>query len=223
MDNHPGSGSNFVVKPSDTSSSTSPLLTSLSAKFPEAVLIISQSRKAMQFVGEADAAGVQFGGYAEEGPEGSQDSAAYTIGKIVYVPQWEAGHVKTKTIPAVCGFLFELSNAINQLQFAALEQAAKNGNINEEKYAYGNIALEVDGALRLGEIWLEVKGSHSEWDHYDDDFYLSTYLMFQTKEVTKEQIVESVLETPYPKGKWIGQTHQQFYVDQYRQLRAQHQ
>jgi hypothetical protein len=82
------------------------LLRDFVTKFPAAAALLCKSPEAMQLVHEAAAEGINFGGYAEDGPEKS--SWPYTIAstKTVYVPK---GRDK---IGASSDFLCELNNAL---------------------------------------------------------------------------------------------------------------
>jgi hypothetical protein len=165
---------------------------------------------------EAQAAGVEFGGYAEDGP--SADAWAYTVGNKVYVPK-----ARTDAALAVSDFLFELNNAIRAPRFAALDtEAAKGstGTMTARQYARKTVELEVEGMLRLGEVWFEMKKAVTDnsWDKYDADFFLSEYNEFKAGTKTKEDIVNDVLQRVYSSGVDAGKTAEQYYMEQYNTL-----
>jgi hypothetical protein len=196
------------------------LVDDFAAKFPAAGALIKSNPAAMKLVKEAFDAGAKFGGYAEDGP--NKDTWPYTIGDTVYVP-------KASTIPveAMNGFLFELNNAIRQPKFAAIDAAAATGSKTDaaaaKKYAHDTIEVEVEGMLRLGEVWFETKAKYlgnkaHEFDKYDDAFYLSEYTDFKNKKKTKEQIITDVLNRKYETGKDKGKTTEQYYIEAYQGL-----
>jgi hypothetical protein len=194
------------------------LLNAFAKKFPEAAKLILPNQAAMKLVNEAEAEGVQFGGYAEDGPAPTI-GRAYTASKTVYVP-------KTRTDPvlAMRDFLFELNNALRQPKFAELDkEAAKGttGSLNAKQFAYKNVELEVEGMLRLGEVWFETKkalGSDPKWNKYDADYYLSEYNAFRAGTKTKDDIIKDVLTRVYDSGTLKGKTVEQFYMEQYKDL-----
>ena len=194
------------------------LLNAFAAKFLDAAKLIHQNPAAMKLVDEAEAAGIQFGGYSEDGPSPGL-GRAYTVGKTVYVP-------KTRIDPvlAMKSFLFELNNALRAPKFAEFEkEAAKGskGSLTAKQYAYSTVELEVEGMLRLGEIWFETKKTLSKdakWDKYDADFYLSEYNAFKSGKKTKDEVVKDVLKRVYDTGTLKGKTVEQFYMEQYESL-----
>jgi hypothetical protein len=191
------------------------LLDQFAEKFPDSVEIIKKSPEAMTLIKEASDAGVQFGGYAEEGP--SKDAWPYTIGNTVYVPK---GH-KADKITAVSDFLFELNNGIHGPGIkAAGKEAAKGskGSLDAKAYAKKIVEIEVDGMLRLGKVWFEMKKNTpkgEKWDSHDGEFYLSEYQHFKDGKKTKDDIVKDVLARTYKEGKDAGKTIGQYYMDQY--------
>jgi hypothetical protein len=198
------------------------LVDDFAAKFPEAAKLIKPNPAGMKLVKEAFDAGVKFGGFAEDGP-GKDIGRAYTAGDTVYVPK---AHVATPVL-AMRDFLFELNNAIRQPRFAALNAAAAGGAKTDaaaaKKFAHDNVEAEVEGMLRLGEVWFETKKKFSgseahKFDQYDVQFYLSEYNSFKSNKKTKEDIVKDVLQRRYDTGTLRGKTVEQFYIEQYQGL-----
>src|SRR4029078_2952866 len=116
--------------------------------------LMKKNQAGMKLVNEAEAAGIEFGGYSEDG-SGPTLGRAYTSGKSVYVPK-----TRTDPIIAMSDFLFELNNALRAPKFAELnKEAAKGskGSLTAKQFAYKNVEQEVEGMLRLGEIWFETK------------------------------------------------------------------
>lgn len=194
------------------------LLKSFADKFPEAAELISKSAPAMHLVGKAEEAGAKFGGYAEEGPA-KDTGRAYTVGNTVYVPK-----ARTDKVLAMKSFLFELNNAIRAPKFAELTKEAvkgTKGKLTAKEYAYKKVELEVEGMLKLGEIWFKMKktiGKDAEWNKYDNDFYLSEYQSVKEGKKTKDDIVKDVLKRVYDSGKLKGKTVEQYYMEQYESL-----
>jgi hypothetical protein len=196
----------------------SKVLKDFAAKFSDAADLIRKSPDAMKLVIEAEKAGVKFGGYAETGP--AKDVWPYTSGKTVYVPK-----AHTDKVIAMSDFLFELNNAIRRPKFAEVEkEAAKGakGKLTAKQYAYKKVEIEVEGMLRMGEIWFKMKktiGKGAAWNKYDNDFYLSEYKAFKAGKKSKDDIVKDVLTRKYTAGKDKGKTVEQFYIDdQYKSL-----
>lgn len=190
------------------------LLNSFAAKFPEAAKLIDKNPSAMKLINEAEAAGIQFGGFSEDGP-GKTLGRPYTSGTSVYVP-------KTSTDPVIAmnGFLFELNNALRAPKFAALDTEATKGSkgtLSAKDYAYKNVELEVEGMLRLGEIWFETKKAAKDpkLDKYDADFYYAEYKAFKDGKKTKDDIIKDVLKRVYDTGTLKGKTVEQYYIDSY--------
>ena len=146
------------------------LLTDFAGKFKDAADYIRKSPAALALVKEASTAKVKFGGYAEDGP-GKSSGRAYTVGDTVYVPK-----ARVDPVLAMKSFLFELNNAIRKPKFTAIfAEAAKGskGTLTAEQYAYKIVEQEVEGMLRLGEVWFETKKTmgKGDWDKYDSEFY----------------------------------------------------
>lgn len=201
-----------------TDKKTNDVLKDFAAKFSDAAELIRKSPAAMTLVGEAQAAGVKFGGYAEEGP-GKDLGRAYTVGSTVYVPK-----ARTDKVLAMKSFLFELNNAIRAPKFAEIDKEAvkgTKGTLTAQQYAYKSIELEVEGMLRLGEVWFETKktiGKEAEWNKYDHQFYLSEYTAFKEGKKTKDDIVKDVLQRVYDTGTLKGKTAEQYYMEEYNKL-----
>ncbi|MEZ4771296.1 MAG: DUF4157 domain-containing protein [Caldilineales bacterium] len=191
------------------------LLADFAAKFPDAAKLIRGDATAMKFVTEAQAAGVEFGGYAEEGP--AKTAWPYTIGNKVYVPK-----ARTDDVLALNALLFEINNAMRAPKFQELAtEAAKGtkGTLTAEQYAYKVVEQEVEGMLRLGEIWFEMrKGKEKEWSKYDNEFYQAEYTAYKAGKKSKDDIIKDVLSRTYPAGVNKGKTVKQTYMEQYNSL-----
>lgn len=192
------------------------LLTDFAAKFPDAAKLIIASPAAMRFVRECGAAGAKFGGFAEELITG-QDWP-FTLDDMVFIPK---GH--SDPTHAMSDFLFELNNAIRFTPFNKLRAEAKKGSkgsLNAKTYARRVVELEVEGMLKSGEVWLKMKqeaGKEKDktWSAYDRHFYLAQYESYQAGKLTKDDIIDGVLQSKYSDGNDAGKTVEQFYMAQY--------
>lgn len=193
------------------------LLNSFAKKFFEAAKLIHKNPTAMQLVNEAEAAGIQFGGYAEDGP--GHRAWPYTIGNTVYVAK-----ARSDAVVAMSDFLFELNNALRAPQFATMDtEAAKGskGTLSAKDYAYKTVELEVEGMLRLGGIWFEMKKTGpkgGEWDKYDADFFLLEYKAVKDGKKTKDDIIKNVLKRVRSHEPHSGWTIEEYYMDAYKKL-----
>jgi len=194
------------------------ILNAFAKKFLEAAKLILSNPEAMKLVKEADAAGVQFGGYSEDGPA-KATGRAYTIGTTVYVPK-----ARTDPILAMKSFLFELNNALRAPKVAELQKEAgtgTTGSLTAKQYAYNIVELEVEGMLRMGEIWFETKKAAPKGSipsKYDAPFWLGDYEDVKNGKKTKDDLVKEVLSRVYDSGTLAGKTVEQNYVEQYNRL-----
>jgi hypothetical protein len=194
------------------------VLKDFAVKFSAAADLIRASLPALKLIYEAAAAGATFGGYAEDGP-GSAVGRAYTSGNAVYVPR-----TRTDAVMAMSDFLFELNNAIRAPKFAELvKEAAKGaaGTLTAREYAYRVVEQEVEGMLRLGQVWFEMKkarGTGAAASPYDIHFFLSDYNAFREGSKTKDAIVREVMRRVYETGTLRGKTVEQNYMEQYHSI-----
>jgi hypothetical protein len=125
---------------------------------------------------------------------------------------------------AMRDFLFELNNALRSAKFAALTaEAAKGtkGSLTAKDYAYKMAEQEVEGMLRLGEIWFETKKSMPKGpktDVYNNPFFQSDYEALKSGKKTKDDIVKDVLKRVYDTGTLKGKTVEQYYIEAYQSL-----
>jgi hypothetical protein len=195
------------------------LVDDFGAKFSAAAALIKPNPAAMKLVKEAFDAGTTFGGFAEDGPD-KTSGRAYTAGNAVYVPK-ARGKVP---VEAMSDFLFELNNAIRGPKYAALAAAAAKGKKTDtaaaKQYAHDIVEGEVEGMLRLGEVWFETKAKYlgkqaHSFDQYDSQFFLSEYQSVKDKKKTKEDVIKDVLTRKYETGALKGKTVEQNYMEQY--------
>jgi hypothetical protein len=194
-----------------------PLLEDFAKKFPDAAKLIEKNVAAMKLVKEASADGVLFGGFAEDGP-GKTLGRAYTDDKSVYVPKTQTDHQM-----AMRDFLFELNNALRAKKVAELvKEAAKGtkGTVTAQKHAYNRTEQEVEGMLRLGEIWFETKKSNKDaaLNKYDPPFFLAEYEAVKSGKMTKDDLVKNVLKRVYDTGVLKGKTVEQYYIEEYARV-----
>jgi len=213
----PASGGAVQRAPAPAKDPDPALLTDFEAKFKGVAGELHKSPASLKLIKEAAAAGVKFGGYAEDGP--GKNAWAYTIGDTIYVPK-----ARTDLTLAISDYLFELNNAVRKPQFDKIhEEGAKGstGKLTAEQYATQKVVLEVEGMLRLGEIWVEMrkgKGDGPELDKYDGEFYRAEYKAYKDGTKTKDDLVQSVLSRTYTSGADAGKTVKQYYMDQYKQI-----
>jgi hypothetical protein len=176
------------------------------------------SVEAQRLLAEAEAAGVEFGGFAEDGP-GASIGRAYTVGNKVYVPRSRADNLE-----ATRDFLFELNNAIRAPRFAAIHTEAvkgSRGTLTAQTYAYQMAEQEVEGMLRLGQVWSEMKsslGGGRGLDAHDASFFLSDYQSVSSGRMTQDGLVRNVLARTYDTGDIRGKTVQQYYMEHYNRI-----
>ncbi len=205
----PGVGAN-----SNLALLTPPLLSEFADSFRDAAELVRRGDEALRLVREAEAAGVHFGGIAEDGP--GHNTMAYTVGNRVYVPR-----AATDPVVQMKKFLFELNNAIRRPAFAALHAAAAAGTITARQYARQVIEQEVEGMLRTARVWLDTKramGGGRRLDRYDAENYVPDYRQVQSGRLTQAQLVDQVLRRRYTAGNNRGLTTEENYMRQYREL-----
>lgn len=193
---------------------TPPLLSEFADSFRDAAEQVRRSDEALRLVREAEAAGVHFGGFAEDGP--GRDTWAYTVGDRVYVPR-----ARTDPFLQMSDFLFELNNAIRRPAFAALDARATAGTITARQYARSVVEQEVEGMLRLARVWLDSKraqGGGRRLDRYDAENYVPEYRQVESGRLTRAQLVDEVLRRRYTTGVDRGRTAAEVYMRQYRDL-----
>jgi hypothetical protein len=203
----------LAVARDDKKPKESKLLAAFRAKFSAAAAKIDASEAALKLVNEADAAGAEFGGFAEDGPH--KDTWAYTSGNKVYIPK-----ASTDPVIAMNNFLFELNNAIRAPQIGKLaEEASKGtkGTLTGKTYAYKIVEQEVEGMLRLGEVWFQMKKAAPKENpaKYDADFYQAEYTAVKDKKKSKDDIIKDVLGRKYTDGVDKGKTVEQYYIERY--------
>jgi uncharacterized protein DUF4157 len=194
------------------------LLNAFAVKFLDAAKLIRGNPAAMKLVDEAQAAGVEFGGFAEDGP-GKALGRAYTSGRAVYVPK-----AQSDPVMAMRDFLFELNNALRAPQFAELHKEAvkgSQGSLSARQYAYRSVELEVEGMLRLGEIWFETKRTmprDAQTAAHDAPYFLPDYEAVRSGGKTKDALVREVLQRVYETGVVRGKTVETYYMEAYQRL-----
>lgn len=188
------------------------LLSDFAASFRAAAENVRKGDEALRLVREAEAAGVHFGGFAEDGP--GHYTWAYTNSDRVYVPR-----ARSDPILAMSDFLFELNNAIRRPAFAALDRQAIAGTMTARQFARENVAQEVEGMLRTAQVWLDTKramGGGRQLDRYDRENYVTHYREIEARRKTRSQLVDEVLR--WRNGAEPSLTNEQFYMRQYRDM-----
>jgi hypothetical protein len=197
-----------------TAAAQSALLDSFRRDFPDSARLIDGSPAALRLLGEAERAGSRYGGFAEDGP--AHNPWPYTVGDSVYIPRAR----RADAVLAMSDFLFEINNALRAPQFTRIHAAGQAGTITARQYARQKVEQEVDGMLRLGEVWFEMKRAHggTDWDRYDGEFYLQEYQAVRAGRQTRDDVVNSVLGRVYPSGANAGKTVEQYYMEQYEAM-----
>ena len=91
----------------------------------------------------------------------------------------------------------------------------KKGRITKEDYVYKTLEIEAEGALKVGEIWYQIKMASknpTKLDAYDHNFYLEPYLAGHQK--GKARMIDTMRTVKQPEG-WL--THQEYYQEYYEQ------
>jgi hypothetical protein len=191
------------------------LLTSFAGSFAAAAALIRGRSTAVAFIREADTAGVTFGGFSEDGPAAS--AWPYTSGTAVYVPRAQA----TDAELAARSFIFELNNAMRSSAFADLAKKAHEGTLGATQFAHDCVAQEVEGMMRLAQVYAGYRDSLSNTDRarLDSQYYWGEYQEVQSNKKTKEQIIQDVLHRVYPSGADAGKTVEQHYIDEYNRVK----
>jgi hypothetical protein len=182
------------------------LLKGFAAKFPDGGKYIKGKKGAEKLILDAATAKVKFGGFSEDGP--AKSPWAYTVGDTVYVPK-----ARKDAIIAVSDFLFELNNAIREPDFAANTKAAAAKKIDAKAFARRKVELEVEGMLRMGKIWDEIKAGDKKLDKYDGDFFYAQYKAVKDGKKTAADIRDEVLK--WNNGIDATKTNEQYYMNQY--------
>ena len=191
------------------------LLKDFGALFPEAAKLIAAYPSSLRFVKECEVGCAKFGGYAEHGDE---EGWPYTTKATVYVPKSHGDGLQ-----AMSDFLFELNNAVREPRFKDLRAEARKGSqgsLDAKSFARKTVELEVEGMLKLGEVWLQTKKEAKKekdktWSSHDSQFYLQHYLDYRASKITKDDIVNSVLHSKYTEGEDKGKTPEEVYMKQY--------
>ncbi len=208
-----------MTEPSPAADPIGPdLLTAFAAKFPEAAVWLARTSEGHRLVQQAAAAGVTFGGYIDQGPEGGLAHRAYSYGRVVYLPRHD------DELLALGDFLFELTNASNAEQVAALNRQAIDGTLTVEQYAWTLMELELEAALRVARVWLQLQETLAGIDpterSYGAYFFMPQYMALATGQMTRAAMLEDFLARRYSSGTLSGKTQRQVYEDLYRSLRC---
>ncbi|XXY52623.1 DUF4157 domain-containing protein [Sorangium sp. So ce269] len=185
------------------------LVGAFGGSFPASAAQVRANPSAMALVRDAEAGGATFGGFSEDGPGGR--AWAYTVGATVYVPR----AFVSDPARAANAFLFELTNAASRSRHAEVNQRAAAHAITAEQYAHDTTAIEVDGTMRIAEIWAAERESvtdPAERARRDAMNYYTAYQDVRSGRRTREDIIQDVLNRTYPDS---GLTVRQTYIDQY--------
>jgi hypothetical protein len=211
---HQGALDNAKVGPNSQIALLTPtLLSAFGLQFRDSAELVRANPEAMKLVTEGEKAGIKYGGFSEDGPgKTSVGANAYTVGDTIYVPKARLGD----KVWALNGFLFEINNAVRKDRFAAVAKDASEGKIGAEEYARREIGLEVEGMLRMGDIWASMKpalGGGKALDKYDDWFYMSEHGAVASGKKTAADIATDVGQRKYTVGAAQGKTVKQYYIE----------
>ncbi|MEA2438355.1 MAG: hypothetical protein QOF65_2911 [Thermoleophilaceae bacterium] len=212
---HQGALENLGVRPgAPVAVLTQPLLRSFAAHFPVEAELIRASTEAMQLVHEAAAAGAQYGGYAEDGPEEGW-TWAYTQGDTSYVPQAHTG------VMAATDLIFELTNAMYHLQHGDAEGRAAAGLLDAKQYARRKQELELEAIRRTAMSWLDMKarmGGGADLDQHDAHCFVADYRAVTAGTKTIEELLDDCLQRRHDDGPLKGKTCEEFYMADWEEL-----
>jgi hypothetical protein len=113
---------------------------------------------------------------------------------------------------------------VRKPKFDVLDKEATKGSkgtLDAKKYAYKTVELEVEGMLRLGEIWFEIKKTMpkgAKTEAYGPQFYASDYEAVKSGKKSKDDLTKEVLKRVYDSGDLKGKTVEQKYIDDYKSL-----
>lgn len=195
------------------------LFTAFEGNFPAAAELLYDNPPAYQLLVEAQKAGSEYGGFSEDIPQGGKtkaDTRAFTVGNKVYLPKSQ-----TDIVINIADFLFELNNAIRKPEFEALETKARTGAIQKPEFVRGVAELELQGALKLGAVWSEIKKAHGSQlgkaDQYDNEFYLTEYQSIESGR-DRNELIEDILQRTYGEGTFQGMTFEERYSELFDNL-----
>lgn len=192
------------------------LLDSFTSLFPKAAAIIRRSTQSLELIRQSEQCGITFGGYPHDGPDRGAGGRAYTNGNAVYIPQG------SDPILEVGDFLFELANGVQSDHLADTNEKAAQGSITSGEYAQQLMQHELNSAMRVAAIWLELKHSaesigSSPFD-YDGYFFLPEYMAVTRGKLSMEELVEACLDRKYATGALKGKSQREYYLELYHKV-----
>lgn len=103
-----------------------------------------------------------------------------------------------------CGHTYPNFSNQSKVVAAALLHKGDKGSLTATTYARKTVELEVEGMLKLGEVWLDMKKAAGK----------------EKDKTWKDDVVNAVLASKYTEGTNAGQTVQSVYEAQYEAIAA---
>ena len=169
---------------------TTPILTALQAKFRSPAMMLREVPEAVALAVEADAAGVTFGGYSEDGP--GKDKVGSWPYNALRTPQVQAVHAEAKA-----GKLTAKEYA-RRLITLEVEGVLRTGGIWAAHRKRNPKSKLLEG--------------------YDSAFFLKHYQAVAGGRKTKAKLIEETAAGRYSGGLKRGTTVESYYVEQFEAL-----
>jgi hypothetical protein len=191
--------------------------------FPTAASILKGYQPAMNLLNEtvtiANQEGVdlKFGGFSKDtypNTDVNTGAPANGLKDTVYIPKTPT-YVNDPT-RVMTYFLFELQNARRAKVYSNLYIGSLAGRITEAEYAYKMIEQEVEGGLRIGQMWNEIVTSTKQTISGKPKYFHDLYLSVAKNTKTKDQVIIDVLKSSFESGPVM--TRDQYYRDSYRRF-----
>jgi hypothetical protein len=206
-------------------SSTTDLLTKFESKsyFPTAAGILKGYQPAMNLLNETvtlanqESIDLKFGGFAKGTyPYTDVNTGAVATGikDTIYIPQTTT-YINDPT-RVMTYFLFELQNARRARVYHNIYVLSLAGRIIEAEYAYKMIEQEVEGGLRVGQMWDEIVASTKKATSGKPKYFHDLYLSVAKNIQTKDQVVKETLKSYFESGPIM--TRDQYYRDSYKKF-----
>jgi hypothetical protein len=206
-------------------SNATDLLAKLESKsyFPTAASILKGYQPAMNLLNEtvtlANQAGVdlKFGGFAKGTypyTDTDKNASPTALKDTVYIPQ-TATYINDPT-RVMTYFLFELQNARRAKVYYDFYLGALGGRITESEYAYKMIEQEVEGGIRIGQMWHEIIAQKNQSISGKPKYFHDLYLSVANQIKTKDKVVKETLQSSYESGP--SMTRDEYYRDSFRKF-----
>src|SRR5437660_581853 len=101
----------------------------------------------------------------------------------------------------------EAASSVRREPGRARRPSGLEASVTAKEYAREKTAIEVDGMLRAGLVWADMKkglGGGEELNKFDQDWFLNEYNQVKAGKKTKDDIVNDVLARKYTEGVQAG-------------------